>query len=88
MLYEVITPLGDILADPDAKAMLEAAITEVVQVSSKYGVKFDSGLKENIMKMFATMPPEMGTSMLVDMLYGKRLEVPWLSGTVSSYNFV
>jgi 2-dehydropantoate 2-reductase len=37
------------------------------------------------MRMFAAMPPEMGTSMLYDMLQGKRLEVPWLSGTASRF---
>ncbi len=76
-------PLGEILADADARRMLEAGIDEVIQVSSKCGVKFEPTLKPTIMKMLEAMPPEMGTSMLIDMLYGKRLEVPWLSGAVS-----
>lgn len=78
-------PLGEVLADEDAKRMLTAAIDEVVNVSSKFGVKFEPTLKAHILKMFDAMPPEMGTSMLVDMLYGKRLEVPWLSGMVSRF---
>ena len=78
-------PLGEILADPDTKAMLEATIMEVIRVSSAKGVKLEPTLKDNIIRMFTAMPPEMGTSMLYDMLQGKRLEVPWLSGTVSRF---
>lgn len=78
-------PLGEILADPDTRRMLEAAIMEVIHVSSAKGLKLDATLKDTIMKMFETMPPEMGTSMLTDMLQGKRLEVPWLSGTASRF---
>lgn len=78
-------PLGDILADPDTKAMLEQAVMEVIRVSSTKGVKLEPTLKDTVMQMFAQMPPEMGTSMLTDMLQGKRLEVPWLSGAVSRF---
>ncbi len=78
-------PLGEILADPDTKAMLEGAIMEVIRVSSAKGVKLEPTLKDTIMQMFGAMPPEMGTSMLTDMLQGKRLEVPWLSGAVSRF---
>ncbi len=76
---------GEILADPDTKAMLEGAIMEVIRVSSAKGVKLEPTLKDTIMQMFGAMPPEMGTSMLTDMLQGKRLEVPWLSGAVSRF---
>ncbi|WP_337996179.1 2-dehydropantoate 2-reductase [Oleispirillum naphthae] len=78
-------PLGEILADPDTRAMLEAAIMEVIRVSTAKGLKLEAPLKDTIMQMFETMPPEMGTSMLTDMLQGKRLEVPWLSGTASRF---
>jgi len=76
-------PLGEILADGDTHAMLEAAIVEVINVSVTQKVRLEPGLTDKIMKMFKTMPPEMGTAMLIDMLNGRRLEVPWLSGTVS-----
>lgn len=78
-------PLGDLLADPDSKKMLEDAILEVIQVSRARGLQLDAALKGHIMTMFDAMPPEMGTSALVDMIYGNRLEVPWLSGAVSRF---
>lgn len=78
-------PLGELLADPDSKKMLEDAIMEVIRVSSSRGLQLDASLKPNIMKMFGQMPPEMGTSALIDILYGNRLEVPWLSGTISRF---
>jgi len=78
-------PLGRILADPDTKAMLSAAVMEVVHVADKKGVKLEPSLHATVMGMFENMPPDLGTSMLTDMLQGKRLEVPWLSGTVSRF---
>jgi len=78
-------PLGRILADPDTKAMLSAAVLEVVKVAKKKGVNLEPKLHDNVMDMFESMPPDIGTSMLTDMLQGKRLEVPWLSGTVSRF---
>ncbi|MBN2752178.1 MAG: ketopantoate reductase family protein [Rhodospirillaceae bacterium] len=78
-------PLGEILADSDTRGMLEAAIMEVIRVSTAKGLKLEPTLKDTIMKMFETMPAEMGTSMLTDMLQGERLEVPWLSGMVSRF---
>ncbi len=78
-------PLGHILADPDTKAMLAAAVLEVVKVAKTKGVNLEPTLQTTVMSMFDAMPPDIGTSMLTDMLQGKRLEVPWLSGTVSRF---
>lgn len=76
-------PLGPIRADPDTRALLQAAMDEAVTVARAQGVELPGDLVERHMALVDGLPETMGSSMLHDLTQGKRLELPWLSGTVS-----
>jgi 2-dehydropantoate 2-reductase len=76
-------PLGPIRADPDTRALLRAAMDEAVAVAHARGVRLPDDLAERHMAMVDALPQTMGSSMLHDLTHAKRLELPWLSGTVA-----
>ncbi len=75
-------PLGPIRADPDTRALLRAAMAEAVAVAHAKGIQLPDDLAERHMAMVDGLPATMGSSMLHDLTHEKRLELPWLSGTV------
>jgi 2-dehydropantoate 2-reductase len=75
-------PIGPLQADPDLWAMTRAAIGESVAVARAKGVALPVTLIDEIAESMRTMPPQSKTSMLGDLENGRRLELPWLSGTV------
>jgi 2-dehydropantoate 2-reductase len=76
-------PIGPLLADPDLAAMVDAAIREAVSVGQAAGVPLREGIAERVMKTVRLAPYDTKSSMLVDLERGKKLELPWLSGTVA-----
>ena len=76
-------PKGPIIADPDTRALLAAALAETVAVARARGVKLADDLVEAQMKFAEGLPDEMKSSMLGDLERGARLELPYLSGTVA-----
>lgn len=76
-------PKGPIMAEPETRALLSAAIAEAVAVARARGVKLDDDLVEKLMKFAEGLPDDMKSSMLGDLERGARLELPWLSGTVA-----
>jgi 2-dehydropantoate 2-reductase len=76
------SPLGVVRDEPDLIAMMQAAIEEGIHVGRASGVALPAPLKNEIMQMLTTMPPESKSSMLEDLERGKRLELPWLSGAI------
>lgn len=76
-------PIGPIRSDPDLRATLEASMSETTALAATQGVVFAPGFVERQMKVIDGLHADMHTSMLHDLLAGRRLEAPWLCGGVA-----
>ena len=73
---------GPIRSNPKSRALIEAAVREVIAVGTAAGVGFKPEDFEALMKMIDGNPPAMTSSMSHDRKAGKPLEVAYLSGAV------
>lgn len=73
-------PLGPILADDEARWLLQTAMEEIRNVAYAHGVRFDADPVEQAMATAARFQPESKSSMLRDLERGRRLEVEALNG--------
>jgi 2-dehydropantoate 2-reductase len=76
-------PIGRIRADADTRRLYDAALDEVVAVARAKGIGLAPDILERHAAKMEGLPADMGSSMLHDLTHGKRLELPWLSGTVA-----
>ena len=76
-------PMGVVRGDPDLNAALEAAIREAWAVGRARGIALADDFVAQQMKFAASLPAEMKSSMLNDLVAGNRLEAPWLCGAVA-----
>jgi len=76
-------PLGIVRADPDSRAVLEAAIREVWSLARARGVGLAEAFVAQQMQFADGLPGEMRSSMQNDLMAGNRLEAPWLCGAVA-----
>jgi len=77
-------PVGAVRAHPRSRAMLLAAMQEVVAVGRAEGVALANDFAENRLAFCDSLPPGMNASMRNDLERGNRLEVDWLSGDVAA----
>jgi 2-dehydropantoate 2-reductase len=75
-------PIGPIREDSEKRAMLLESMREVVTVGRAKGVPLRLDFAEDRLAFCDTLPAAMTSSMEVDLERGKRMELPWLSGTV------
>ncbi|MCW5698692.1 MAG: 2-dehydropantoate 2-reductase [Rhodospirillales bacterium] len=75
-------PLGPIREDTETRALFISAFDEAVAVARAKGIALPDDMVARHMARIDELPPGMGSSMLYDLSHGKRLELPWLSGTV------
>jgi 2-dehydropantoate 2-reductase len=75
-------PIGEIRDDPERRTRLEALLRETAAVSRAKGVALPEGLEEGSLGIVNKLPPEMKSSMQLDLERGRRLELEWLSGEV------
>ncbi len=75
-------PIGPIREDPELRAMLREAISEVVAVGRAKGANLPPDQIEKSLAWGDGLPATMVASMRGDLERGNRLELPWLSGTV------
>ena len=75
-------PIGPIRNDPETRAMLKAALEEVVAIGRAKGVSLPDDQAEQSLAWADNLPATMVASMLGDLNRGNRLELPWLSGNV------
>lgn len=73
---------GPLRSNPDTRALLEAAIREVVTLGEAAGGRLKASDMTDLLKTVDGMPEAMTTSMSHDRAAGKPLELNWLSGTV------
>ncbi len=75
-------PIGDVRDKPEHWARLEAMVRETVAVGRAKGVALADDTEEGSLGFLRNMPPEMKSSMQLDLERGRRLELEWLSGEV------
>jgi 2-dehydropantoate 2-reductase len=76
-------PLGVIRDDPDLRATFEASMRETNALARAQGVALADDFIATQLRALDSMPPQMRSSMLNDLVAGHRLEAPWLCGRVA-----
>jgi 2-dehydropantoate 2-reductase len=76
-------PIGGIRADPDLRATFEAAVREAWSVGRARGIALADDFAARQLAFLDSLPAQMRSSMLNDLVAGNRLEAPWLSGAVA-----
>jgi 2-dehydropantoate 2-reductase len=77
-------PIGPIRDDPDTRRLLRDGLAEALAVARTSGVDLPNDLAAAILARIDRLPSEMKSSMLQDLEAGRRLELPWLSGTIAA----
>jgi len=75
-------PLGEVMAVPESRAIVQQSLSEIVAVGRAYGVNFAPDAVERSLDYISRLPGHIKTSLLVDLEQGRRLEVEALSGAV------
>jgi 2-dehydropantoate 2-reductase len=75
-------PIGRVRADPDTRALLEEIMREALRVGQAAGVPIKDAVIAERLQFIDGLVPEIRASMAVDLLAGRRLELPWSSGAV------
>ena len=78
-------PIGAVLDDPDLATMMDAAVDEVVAVGRAQGIPLADNAEEHTYRNIRGAPRETMSSMSIDLLRGKKLELPWLSAKVAEF---
>lgn len=74
--------VGTIREDPDLRATLRAAMTEIWALARARGVALADDFVDRQMIFVDGMPAQARPSLLLDLTEGRRLEAPWLAGAV------
>lgn len=74
--------IGPILADENARALVVALLDEAIAIASAEGHPMRSGFRDESLAFYGLFPPDNRASMAEDLLRGRRLELPWLSGRI------
>jgi len=75
-------PLGKWRDDPEVLALSQKGFSEVAAVGRARGVALPADIEAGALQFTRNAPPELMPSMAIDLLRGKRLELPWLGGKV------
>ena len=75
-------PIGEVRAHPATRALLFDALREATAVARAEGARLDESFPQKQLELVDSFPPSMLASMAHDLLRGRRLELPWLSGAV------
>jgi 2-dehydropantoate 2-reductase len=73
---------GPLRRNPDTRALIEAAIGEIVSVGEAAGTGLSASDLPSLVKTIDGLPENMTSSMSHDRATGKPLELNWLSGAV------
>jgi len=75
-------PIGEVRANPATRALLLEALREAAAVARAEGAGLDDAFPRKQLETIDSLPAGMLSSMAQDLLRGRRLELPWLSGAV------
>ena len=76
-------PIGPIREDPDHWSLFRRAMEETFAVARARGVALADDLVDQRLAFTEGFAPETYASMYHDLMAGKRIELPWLSGAVA-----
>jgi len=74
--------IGEVRANPATRSLLLEALREAVAVARAEGAGLDDAFAQKLLQTIDSLPAGMLSSMAQDLLRGRRLELPWLSGAV------
>lgn len=77
-------PLGAVREDQDTRALFAQVMAETAALGRAKGVPLAGDLVDRLLVRLDGLPREMVASMLGDLERGNQLELPWLSGGVTS----
>jgi 2-dehydropantoate 2-reductase len=75
-------PIGPLWADEDARAMFLQAVAEVAAVARAHGVPLPADHAGRVRDYLTKIPPSTRSSLLIDLLQGRKIEVEALQGSV------
>jgi 2-dehydropantoate 2-reductase len=75
-------PVGILRSRERTRRLLRDAMAEVVRVGRARGVRLPPAYADEQIELIDTLPERMSSSMLNDLLSGRRLELPWLGESV------
>jgi 2-dehydropantoate 2-reductase len=75
-------PIGPLLANIQARALLLDLMREVVSLGRAIGVSLEEDYAEDSLQFCRTLPSAIASSMHNDLERGTRLELDWLSGWI------
>src|SRR5690242_9036886 len=76
-------PVGGIRSDPALRAAFAASMHETVALARAQNVALPDDFLPTQMRALDRLPAEMRSSMQNDLMAGRRLEAPWLCGSVA-----
>jgi 2-dehydropantoate 2-reductase len=74
--------IGVLFEYPELRAMMQAALRKSIAVARARGVPLSERMFDQVDAAMGKLPPNARSSMLEDLERGRRLELPWLSGTI------
>jgi 2-dehydropantoate 2-reductase len=78
--------IGQIFESPELKNKFRLAMIETYNLAKNFEVKFNSNPIEYWLEKINKMPYDMTSSMYIDYVKGKKLELKWLSGFIVKHS--
>lgn len=75
-------PMRTLIAEPEGLATASSCMAEVAAVGCAQGIGLPDDTVEKLIAFMQNMPTAMKASQAIDLENGRRLEAPWLTGTV------
>jgi 2-dehydropantoate 2-reductase len=75
-------PVGVLRRRERTRSLLRDTMAEVVRVARARGIRLPADYADRQIGFVDTLPEPMTSSMLTDLLHGRRLELPWLGESV------
>ena len=76
-------PIGAVFETPATRDFMARLLDEAIAVAGARGLDFGADDAARIMSLYENQPYEHRASMAVDLVRGRPLELPWLSGRVA-----
>jgi 2-dehydropantoate 2-reductase len=75
-------PIGKVRAERVTRELLTEIMGEALRVAQASGVPIPDAVVADRLHFIDGLPAQVRASMAIDLAAGRRLELPWLSGTV------